>query len=292
MSVQPAAHHDLATPPPPRRATHTCLGLMALARSQPLRQQSFSDPVARGFGCDDGGHVASSNRGGEQAAHVIQEQARLDAQQHRVSARAWSRGDGKKRGERRHEEPSGDRVIDGACKIRLHPCFQDVAVRPGFDGGGHEFVRVVHRHHDDPGARPGLLQFTRCLKTVEFRHGDVEDGHVWIQPPRRVQCLPPITDRGDDFKVPRETRGRFCQDGRIVVSHQNPQSAFAVVPPAMQVGHSWNYRPFVNAGRSTRRSVSATSFDVGDERSTAEIRGSPACIPACSFFMRTGNDGT
>ena len=31
------------------------------------------------------------------------------------------------------------------------------------------------------GTRPGSLQCTGRLKPVEVWHGDVEDGHVWIQ---------------------------------------------------------------------------------------------------------------
>jgi hypothetical protein len=151
----------------------------------PVGVQPFCDAVARGPGPDDGDRIASSERGAEQCAQLAQAVTVVGAKLDRMFA-AGLVGDRQERRQGGHEQPPGERMIDGADEIRMNPRLHDVAVATRSDGRGDIFVPVMHREKDDPPTRPRSFQFAGCFKAVELRHRDVKDDHVWIQTTRGI----------------------------------------------------------------------------------------------------------
>jgi hypothetical protein len=131
--------------------------------------------------------------------------------------------DSRERGQRWHEQPPREGVIDRADQIQVDARLQHVAVRAAVDCRGDEFVIPVHRQEDDPGFQSISPELLERLKAVELGHRDVQHDHIGPEAHGQVQRLATVARKGHDVKSGSKKAADRFQKRDVIVGQEDPR---------------------------------------------------------------------
>src|SRR5215472_6078917 len=113
---------------------------------------------------------------------------------------------------------------DGPDQLLSRGVLEQVAGRPGLDGGKHVVVRVVRGQDQNLRRRRGLAQPAGRLDPTHLRHAQVHEDDVGPQPPGLGECLSTVSRLTDDLEalVPGEDPAQAAAHHRVIVYDQQP----------------------------------------------------------------------
>ena len=107
---------------------------------------------------------------------------------------------------------SRQRSADCTRKVGYKVRLENVAAATRFHRGFHKSMVFKTSEEHDFRRRADFLEAASRLKTVHYRHHDVEDENVRLQPQGRFNCLLPVQRGADYFKLEFEKSGDGAED--------------------------------------------------------------------------------
>lgn len=102
--------------------------------------------------------------------------------------------------------------------------FQHIALDSGSEGLGDVRAFILHRQQDGLGLGGHFQDLTSRVDAVQERHGEIQQGDVWMEILRKPDCLATVARLADDV-VPglRQEVAYALANDDMVVGEQNPK---------------------------------------------------------------------
>ena len=122
-------------------------------------------------------------------------------------------------------------------QVGFHPAFPDIAPSARLLACFNEFCASINRQKYKLNSSAGLDEFVDRVDAIHYRHGDINDNNIWIEPLGLGYKRSPIACCADEFKM-RPQEGDFgFQEFQMVIG-QEYAWANQDSPPSKVIMHS------------------------------------------------------